>query len=165
MSDVQPLTEYWLKQEFGTITADRAQLNFGVRVYDDFAHHPTAIATTLDGLRKRVGDAPVIGAGTYADNRSCAVSATGAGEYFIRVGVAQEICTRLRLAWNDLVEEAEESVPRDELGFPEYAVHASELWLDEDDVRQVADEVLAEVKDLGGDGGAREVAIEDQEWI
>lgn len=29
-------------------------------VYDDFAHHPTAIATTLDGLRKRVGDAPVI---------------------------------------------------------------------------------------------------------
>ena len=35
VSDVQPLTEYWLKQEFGTITADRAQLNFGVRVYDD----------------------------------------------------------------------------------------------------------------------------------
>ncbi|MEE4288967.1 MAG: isoaspartyl peptidase/L-asparaginase, partial [Erythrobacter sp.] len=45
----------------------------------------------------RIGDAPVIGAGTYADNRSCAVSATGWGEYFIRVGVAQEICTRLRL--------------------------------------------------------------------
>ena len=32
----------------------------GVTVYDDFAHHPTAIATTLDGLRKRVGEAPVI---------------------------------------------------------------------------------------------------------
>ncbi|MFI7720516.1 glutamate ligase domain-containing protein, partial [Acinetobacter baumannii] len=32
----------------------------GVTLYDDFAHHPTAIATTLDGLRKRVGDAPVI---------------------------------------------------------------------------------------------------------
>ena len=45
----------------------------------------------------RIGDAPVIGAGTYADNRSCAVSATGWGEYFIRVGVAQEICTRLRM--------------------------------------------------------------------
>ncbi|MDZ4138654.1 MAG: isoaspartyl peptidase/L-asparaginase, partial [Erythrobacter sp.] len=44
----------------------------------------------------RVGDAPVIGAGTYADNRSCAVSATGWGEYFLRVGVAHEICTRLR---------------------------------------------------------------------
>ncbi|MDH0893359.1 MULTISPECIES: UDP-N-acetylmuramate:L-alanyl-gamma-D-glutamyl-meso-diaminopimelate ligase [unclassified Pseudomonas] len=36
-----------------------AEVN-GVTVYDDFAHHPTAIATTLDGLRKRVGDAPVI---------------------------------------------------------------------------------------------------------
>ncbi|MND43874.1 UDP-N-acetylmuramate:L-alanyl-gamma-D-glutamyl-meso-diaminopimelate ligase [compost metagenome] len=32
----------------------------GVTIYDDFAHHPTAIATTLDGLRKRVGDAPVV---------------------------------------------------------------------------------------------------------
>jgi UDP-N-acetylmuramate: L-alanyl-gamma-D-glutamyl-meso-diaminopimelate ligase len=32
----------------------------GITLYDDFAHHPTAIATTLDGLRKRVGDAPVI---------------------------------------------------------------------------------------------------------
>ena len=32
----------------------------GVTVYDDFAHHPTAIATTLDGLRKRVGGAPII---------------------------------------------------------------------------------------------------------
>lgn len=45
----------------------------------------------------RVGDAPVIGAGTYADNRSCAVSATGWGEYFIRVGVAHEICARLKM--------------------------------------------------------------------
>jgi beta-aspartyl-peptidase (threonine type) len=39
----------------------------------------------------RVGDSPVIGAGTYASNRACAVSATGAGEYFIRLGVAREI--------------------------------------------------------------------------
>ena len=40
----------------------------------------------------RVGDSPVIGAGTYASNRACAVSATGAGEYFIRLAVAREIC-------------------------------------------------------------------------
>lgn len=32
----------------------------GVRVYDDFAHHPTAIATTLEGLRRRVGDEPIL---------------------------------------------------------------------------------------------------------
>ncbi|UTP38932.1 isoaspartyl peptidase/L-asparaginase [Phenylobacterium sp. LH3H17] len=39
----------------------------------------------------RVGDSPVIGAGTYASNAACAVSATGTGEYFIRLGVAHEI--------------------------------------------------------------------------
>ncbi len=39
----------------------------------------------------RVGDVPVIGAGTFADNRTCAVSATGWGEYFIRLGVARDI--------------------------------------------------------------------------
>ena len=40
----------------------------------------------------RVGDSPIIGAGTYASNASCAVSATGVGEYFIRLSVAKEIC-------------------------------------------------------------------------
>lgn len=40
----------------------------------------------------RVGDAPIIGAGTYASNASCAVSATGTGEYFIRLTVAREVC-------------------------------------------------------------------------
>jgi L-asparaginase / beta-aspartyl-peptidase len=41
----------------------------------------------------RVGDSPIIGAGTYASNKSCAVSATGTGEYFIRLAVAREICS------------------------------------------------------------------------
>jgi beta-aspartyl-peptidase (threonine type) len=40
----------------------------------------------------RVGDTPLIGAGVYASNRGCAVSATGAGEFFIRLAVAKEIC-------------------------------------------------------------------------
>lgn len=43
-------------------------------------------------LTGRVGDSPIIGAGTYASNKSCAVSATGVGEYFIRLSVAKEIC-------------------------------------------------------------------------
>jgi beta-aspartyl-peptidase (threonine type) len=59
-----------------------------------------AAATSTGGLTGkrwgRIGDSPVIGAGTYADDRACAVSATGAGEYFIRVGVAHEICARMR---------------------------------------------------------------------
>lgn len=43
----------------------------------------------------RIGDSPVIGAGTFADNKSCAVSATGHGEYFIRYQVASDICSRV----------------------------------------------------------------------
>ncbi len=45
----------------------------------------------------RVGDAPIIGAGTYAQNGVCGVSATGTGEFFIRVGVARDICARMEL--------------------------------------------------------------------
>ncbi len=45
----------------------------------------------------RVGDSPIIGAGTYANNNSCAVSATGHGEFFIRYVVAYNICSRVEL--------------------------------------------------------------------
>jgi L-asparaginase / beta-aspartyl-peptidase len=55
-----------------------------------------AAATSTGGTTAkrwgRVGDAPIIGAGTYAANTSCAVSATGTGEYFIRLTVAREVC-------------------------------------------------------------------------
>ena len=44
----------------------------------------------------RVGDSPIIGAGTYANNEGCAVSATGTGEFFIRNIVAADICERVR---------------------------------------------------------------------
>lgn len=43
----------------------------------------------------RVGDSPIIGAGTYADNRSCAVSSTGWGEFFIRLTIARDICAQV----------------------------------------------------------------------
>ena len=43
----------------------------------------------------RVGDAPIIGAGTFADNKSCAVSSTGWGEYFMRLTVARDICAQV----------------------------------------------------------------------
>jgi beta-aspartyl-peptidase (threonine type) len=70
----------------------------------DAAGHVAAATSTggLTGKRwGRVGDSPVIGAGTYADDRSCAVSATGAGEFFIRAGVAHEIGARMRLLGED----------------------------------------------------------------
>jgi L-asparaginase / beta-aspartyl-peptidase len=60
-----------------------------------------AAATSTGGLTGkrwgRIGDTPLIGAGTYADDRAGAVSATGAGEYFIRAAVAHEICARMRM--------------------------------------------------------------------
>ena len=57
----------------------------------------------------RVGDSPIIGAGTYANNASCAVSATGHGEYFIRYNVAADICARVRYQGLSL-EEASDTV-------------------------------------------------------
>ncbi len=60
-----------------------------------------AAATSTGGLTGkrwgRIGDSPVIGAGTYADDRAGAVSATGAGEYFIRTAAAKAICDRILL--------------------------------------------------------------------
>ena len=64
-----------------------------------------AAGTSTGGLTGkrwgRIGDSPIIGAGTYADNRACAISATGAGEYYIRLGVAHEICARMRFKGED----------------------------------------------------------------
>jgi beta-aspartyl-peptidase (threonine type) len=60
-----------------------------------------AAATSTGGLTGkcwgRVGDSPVVGAGTYADDRAGAVSATGSGEHFIRAAAAHEICARIRM--------------------------------------------------------------------
>ncbi len=62
----------------------------------------------------RIGDSPVIGAGTYADNRSCGISATGHGEYFIRYAVAHDICARVRYQ-NKSLQQASDEVIMDEL--------------------------------------------------
>lgn len=79
-----------------------ADLKYGTigAVAVDSAGHVAAATSTggLTGKRwGRIGDSPLIGAGTFADDRSGAVSATGAGEYFIRAGVAHEICARMRM--------------------------------------------------------------------
>src|SRR3546814_9862499 len=66
------------------------------------AHGHVAAATSTGGVTGerwgRVGDSPIVGAGTWADVRACAVSCTGAGEFFLRVGVAHEIAAHLGLA-------------------------------------------------------------------
>jgi beta-aspartyl-peptidase (threonine type) len=65
-----------------------------------------AAATSTGGMTGkepgRIGDSPVIGAGTFADNASCAVSATGHGEFFIRYAAAHEVAARLVHAGDSL---------------------------------------------------------------
>lgn len=93
---VEPEVDY----KFGTV---------GVVVLDSKGN--LAAGTSTGGMTGkrwgRIGDAPVIGAGTYADNRSCAVSATGHGEYFIRHTVARDICARMQFAGQSLQDAAE----------------------------------------------------------
>jgi len=73
-----------------------------------------AAATSTGGMTgkryNRIGDSPVIGAGTYADDRSCAVSATGHGEMFIRAAVAHDICSRMRFGGRSLRDAVREVV-------------------------------------------------------
>jgi L-asparaginase / beta-aspartyl-peptidase len=91
--------EFSVDLKYGTVGA----------VAVDTAGHVAAATSTggLTGKRwGRIGDAPVIGAGTYADDRACAVSATGAGEFFIREGVAHEICARVRFKREKIVKAA-----------------------------------------------------------
>jgi beta-aspartyl-peptidase (threonine type) len=65
-----------------------------------------AAATSTGGytgkMPGRIGDSPIIGAGTYADNRGCAVSATGLGESFIRAAVAYDMSARMRYRGDSL---------------------------------------------------------------
>lgn len=90
----------------------------------DAAGHLAAATSTggLTGKRwGRIGDSPVIGAGTYAQDGVCAVSATGSGEYFIRANAAHQLCDRL--AWKGAT------------------------------LRAAADDTIADIGSLGGDGG------------
>ena len=74
------------------------------------ANGTLAAATSTGGMTNkkfgRIGDSPIIGAGTYADNRSCAVSSTGHGEFFIRAAIAYDVCAMVRYTGLSLAEAA-----------------------------------------------------------
>jgi len=86
-------------KKLGWYDVDLKYGTVGAVAVDSKGH--VAASTSTGGLTGkrwgRIGDSPLIGAGTYADDRACAVSATGAGEFFIRAGVAHEICARMRM--------------------------------------------------------------------
>lgn len=81
-------------------------------------HGNVAAGTSTGGTSTkrwgRVGDSPIIGAGTYASNQAAAVSCTGDGEYFIRLGVAQRICALVQYAGLSL-QAAADAVVQDQL--------------------------------------------------
>ena len=77
------------------------------------AYGNIAAGTSTGGMTNkkpgRIGDSPIIGAGTWAENNVCGVSGTGHGEYFIRLGVAKEICALMKYQ-NLSVEQAAQTV-------------------------------------------------------
>lgn len=83
---VQPASSHPAAHHYGTV---------GAVARDEQGH--LAAATSTGGMQGklpgRVGDSPLIGAGTYATDRACAVSGTGVGEYFIRLTLARQVCT------------------------------------------------------------------------
>ncbi len=90
----------------GGATFDRAMKygTVGAVARDNDGH--VAAATSTGGVTGkrwgRIGDSPIIGAGTYADDRACAVSATGSGEDFLRAVAGHEVAARVRLAGQSL---------------------------------------------------------------
>ena len=101
------LDKHFPDRKFGTVGAVALDQNGNI-----------AAATSTGGMTNkrygRVGDVPVIGAGTYADNATAAISATGHGEYFIRSVVAHDI-TAIMKYQNKSVQEAANTVVKDKL--------------------------------------------------
>jgi beta-aspartyl-peptidase (threonine type) len=99
------------KQKTGMVTepADSKFGTVGCVALDKNGH--LAAGTSTGGMTNkrwgRMGDAPIIGAGTYADNATCAVSCTGHGEFFIRYAVAHDVSARMAYLGEDLATAAD----------------------------------------------------------
>lgn len=99
----------------GSLESDKKYGTVGAVALDKAGN--LAAGTTTGGINwkeyGRVGDAPIIGAGTYANNESCAVSATGQGEIFIRHTVAADICARVKYLRQSLSQAANDVVMKE----------------------------------------------------
>ena len=96
----------------GHFDADVKYGTIGAVAVDEAGH--VAAATSTGGLTAkrwgRIGDSALIGAGTYADNRSVAVSATGSGEFFMRAVAAHQVADRIRLAGANVQQALDETL-------------------------------------------------------
>ena len=100
------ISESLRSEEHGTV---------GVVALDQAGNLAAGTSTGGTSLKMpgRVGDSPIIGAGTYANNESCAVSATGTGEFFMRNIVAADICERVRYLHVSLEQAANDVVMKE----------------------------------------------------
>jgi L-asparaginase / beta-aspartyl-peptidase len=113
----------WRRDNAAQLDATHSRGTVGAVAIDMKGH--VAAGTSTGGMTGkrwgRVGDSPLIGAGTYAADGTCAVSATGSGEFFIRASAARQLCDRI--AWRG------------------------------DSVQAAANGTIADIGDIGGDGG------------
>jgi beta-aspartyl-peptidase (threonine type) len=125
MDMVSPLY-FWTERSWKDLLAtdEAAKKKTGARAANDPAHFGTVGAAAVDekgnlaagtstgGITYvragRVGDSPIIGAGAYAENETCAVSCTGKGELFIRFNVASDIAARMKYRGDSLKKAATE---------------------------------------------------------
>ncbi len=118
--------ERWLQlqdalRKEGKAKAARGMGTVGAVALD--RHGNLAAGTSTGGMTNkrwgRVGDSPIIGAGTYADNATCAVSCTGHGEVFIRHAVAHDVAARMKYKGQSVEEAARDAlggVPKEDGG-------------------------------------------------
>lgn len=100
---LSPQTLYTPGHHYGTVGAVALDRNGNLAA-------GTSTGGSQGKLPGRVGDSPIIGAGTYASNASCAVSATGVGEYFIRLTIAREVCALVQYKGIALQKAADEVI-------------------------------------------------------
>ncbi len=102
----------WRKRQSAAL--DRTHLFGTVGAVAIDADGNLAAATSTGGMTGkrwgRVGDSPIIGAGTYAKNGQCAVSATGSGEFFIRESAARQVCDRVAWKGQSLQQAAQDTI-------------------------------------------------------
>jgi beta-aspartyl-peptidase (threonine type) len=103
------------KKKLSALLGDEGHGTVGVVALDQAGNLAAGTSTggTAMKMPGRVGDSPIIGAGTYANNQSCGVSGTGTGEFFMRNVVAADICERVRYLHVSLEQAANDVVMKE----------------------------------------------------
>jgi len=102
----------WRKDNAAKLDPTHSRGTVGAVALDVNGH--VAAGTSTGGMTGkrwgRVGDSPLIGAGTYAADGNCAVSATGSGEYFIRASAARQLCDRIAWLGQNVLQAARDTI-------------------------------------------------------